>query len=200
MAFLATPACRDGVDNDGDGQIDYPADPGCTSPADWSEQADCSDGIDNDGDGLVDYPADPGCRSPADSTERQDCSDGIDNDGDGLVDHPDDPGCRNATAPREAAQCQDGVDNDGEPGIDFDGGQSIHGACSAGACPPGVSDPEGDGVANPDPDCSAAYRNDERPPLCGLGFELAFAVPLLARLARLRRGRSFPRTDLGARC
>lgn len=29
--------CNDGIDNDGDGKIDYPADPGCTSPTDTDE-------------------------------------------------------------------------------------------------------------------------------------------------------------------
>ncbi len=29
--------CSDGKDNDGDGKIDYPADPGCTGPADGDE-------------------------------------------------------------------------------------------------------------------------------------------------------------------
>ena len=37
VAFLSTPACSDGSDNDGDTLIDHPADPGCTSPVDWSE-------------------------------------------------------------------------------------------------------------------------------------------------------------------
>lgn len=32
-----TPQCSDGVDNDGDTKIDYPADPGCTSAADNTE-------------------------------------------------------------------------------------------------------------------------------------------------------------------
>ena len=31
------PACSDGADNDGDGKVDFPADPGCTSAADNSE-------------------------------------------------------------------------------------------------------------------------------------------------------------------
>lgn len=31
------PACSDGIDNDGDGLIDYPADPGCTSATDTDE-------------------------------------------------------------------------------------------------------------------------------------------------------------------
>jgi hypothetical protein len=91
------------------------------------------------------------------------------------------------SSPSEAPQCQDGIDNDRQPGIDFDGGQSVYGACSAGVCPPGVSDPEGDGVANRDPDCSSPWRNNERPPACGLGFELTLVLPLLARLARRRR-------------
>lgn len=33
----STPQCRDNVDNDGDGRIDFPADPGCTSATDNSE-------------------------------------------------------------------------------------------------------------------------------------------------------------------
>ena len=36
----ARPACRDGIDNDGDGRIDYPADPGCSSKNDNSEDTD----------------------------------------------------------------------------------------------------------------------------------------------------------------
>jgi len=32
------PQCSDGQDNDGDGKIDYPNDPGCTSPEDTSEE------------------------------------------------------------------------------------------------------------------------------------------------------------------
>jgi hypothetical protein len=47
MAVVAVPAgathsqfhpdCHDGIDNDGDGLIDYPADPGCTSLTDEDE-------------------------------------------------------------------------------------------------------------------------------------------------------------------
>jgi hypothetical protein len=70
-------ACADGVDNDGDGLIDYPNDPGCSSSTDDDEtdspppppNSACSDGIDNDGDGLVDYPSDPGCSSASDTDE-----------------------------------------------------------------------------------------------------------------------------------
>ncbi len=71
-------ACSDGIDNDCDGCIDYPADPGCTNPSDEDEgnancigmgSTACSDGIDNDGDGCIDYPADPGCTSLCDDFE-----------------------------------------------------------------------------------------------------------------------------------
>lgn len=64
------PKCSDGVDNDGDGKIDYPADPGCYAPNQDDETDDCPDG--------------PGC--PA-------CSNGSDDDLNGSTDYPDDPGC-----------------------------------------------------------------------------------------------------------
>jgi len=76
--------CEDGVDNDGDGLIDFPADPGCDSPADNDETdpvagAQCSDGLDNDGDGLIDFPADPGCTDANDNNERDIIDIGLDN-------------------------------------------------------------------------------------------------------------------------
>jgi hypothetical protein len=115
---VAPPAaqCADGVDNDGDGKTDYPADPGCSSAADDSESPDpaapaaqCADGLDNDGDGKTDYPADPGCASAADDSESPDpaapaaqCADGVDNDGDGKTDYPADPGCTSAADDSES--------------------------------------------------------------------------------------------------
>ncbi|CAN5556386.1 hypothetical protein BH20ACT2_BH20ACT2_21220 [soil metagenome] len=58
------PECSDGIDNDGDGFIDFPNDPECDSPDDDKEAAECVDTVDNDGDGLIDGPADPGCEAP----------------------------------------------------------------------------------------------------------------------------------------
>lgn len=69
----AKPVCSDGVDDDADGKIDYPLDPGCATPADDTETDECSttppgascpkcsNGIDDDADTLIDYPADPEC-------------------------------------------------------------------------------------------------------------------------------------------
>jgi hypothetical protein len=162
----------------------------------------CDDSLDNDGDGLTDYPDDPGCADALDASEKDDtaaypCDDGVDNEPvpDGLVDFradgSGDPGCRSPYYVTESPQCQDGINNDAQEGIDFDGGQSIHGACSGapGGCPPGVSDPEGDGIANPDAQCvGKPWRMQElQPRPCGLGTEMALLVPPLMWLSR-RRG------------
>lgn len=66
-------ACNDGIDNDSDGLIDYPADPGCTDALDVNESNptgggsgtttyECNDGLDNDADNLIDA-ADAGCHA-----------------------------------------------------------------------------------------------------------------------------------------
>jgi len=119
--------CSDGLDNDGDGLTDFPADCGCTDIYDTTEApnvtTECNDGIDNDGDGLIDYPLDCGCISSCDSSEAPNpvtqCNDGIDNDGDGFIDLAD-CGCSNTCdlteGPRD--QCRDGIDNDGDGFID----------------------------------------------------------------------------------
>ena len=105
------PECRDSIDNDHDGFIDYPADLGCSNNNDDSElpinlppvPKQCDDGIDNDGDNLIDFPADPGCTSRTDNSEipvnnppaAPQCDDGIDNDNDRRIDYPADAQCSN---------------------------------------------------------------------------------------------------------
>jgi hypothetical protein len=99
------PPCDDDVDNDEDGLVDFPDDPGCTSESDDSEDSvaapQCKDGRDNDGDGKTDYPSDPGCYATHQDDEADDCpsgagcpqcSDGMDNDENGKTDWPDDVG------------------------------------------------------------------------------------------------------------
>jgi hypothetical protein len=76
------PACSDGFDNDGDGFIDYPDDPGCASAISKNESPACQDGIDNDLDGKIDFdggasanhgvalgPPDPQCARAFGSSE-----------------------------------------------------------------------------------------------------------------------------------
>lgn len=72
------PECSDGIDNDRDGAIDFPADDECSSADDNSEAGNTSSGGGGGGGG-------------GGSTDE--CEDGRDNDGDGLEDWPDDPGC-----------------------------------------------------------------------------------------------------------
>jgi hypothetical protein len=74
--------CANGLDDDGDGLVDYPADPGCKSAQSKTERPQCQDAIDNDGDGKLDFdggasanhgvalgPPDPQCTQPWRTTE-----------------------------------------------------------------------------------------------------------------------------------
>jgi len=141
--------CADGVDNDGDGWIDYVeddwmtpeldeslwGDPGCASETDGSEDngdlGECADGVDNDGDGAVDGH-DPECSDAegigwAWSSESPACSNGIDDDGDGLIDYPDDPECDNSEDPSEyPGGCENGLDDDGDGWSDEDDPDCYH--------------------------------------------------------------------------
>lgn len=109
LAVIDRPDCDDGLDDDGDGLVDWGLDPGCTSPFDGDERDPalaCDNGLDDDGDGLADE-ADPGCLSPLDPSERgalYECDNGLDDDGDGLFDYPDDDGCLHPTNPVEAPE------------------------------------------------------------------------------------------------
>jgi len=126
--------CRDGIDNDGDGQIDC-EDIGCIS--DWTcGEGNCKDGKDNDGNGFIDCADFSCCFEPSclDSPLRvcreitinlDYCGDGLDNDNDGAQDCSDVgccfyEGCINSelrTCP-ESSFCQDGIDNDKNGFID----------------------------------------------------------------------------------
>ncbi|PIT88578.1 MAG: hypothetical protein COU29_02255 [Candidatus Magasanikbacteria bacterium CG10_big_fil_rev_8_21_14_0_10_36_32] len=93
----AVAQCNDGIDNEGDGSVDFPSDSGCDSVDDNSEyvlgdivctqviststspvcpspicvsgiSSQCNDGVDNDNDNLIDM-ADPGCDSGDDNNE-----------------------------------------------------------------------------------------------------------------------------------
>lgn len=120
--LITNPACSDGIDNDNDGNSDYPLDIDCTDPNDNSESGTCDDGLDNDGDGSIDYPNDFSCDAYDDIEEDGcvgvECCDNIDNDNDGLVDQGD-LGCDDQADSAEANACIDGLDNDGDGLIDL---------------------------------------------------------------------------------
>jgi uncharacterized membrane protein len=127
----------------------------------------CNDGIDSDGDGLADL-ADPGCAAASDPDERNAsvaCDNGLDDDLDGLPDFPLDPGCKNALGTKENPACDNDLDDDNDGKVDWDGGS---------------------GAATPDPQCVGKPFRTKETSGCGLGFELALVVPLLARLRRRR--------------
>ncbi len=78
--------CTDGVDNDADGKIDYPNDPGCKNPSGDDETDDCpngpncpqcANGKDDDGDGHIDYPADPQCKAASGTSEACNTTEGV---------------------------------------------------------------------------------------------------------------------------
>src|SRR5262249_16831445 len=48
-------ACSNGIDDDGDGLVDYPEDPGCKSSVSTTENPACQNGIDDDGDAKFDF-------------------------------------------------------------------------------------------------------------------------------------------------
>jgi DNA-binding beta-propeller fold protein YncE len=70
------PDCANGIDDDGDGFVDFPDDPGCFD-AQSRENPECDDSVDNDGDGKIDWdggphghPADPQCTEAWRDRER----------------------------------------------------------------------------------------------------------------------------------
>jgi hypothetical protein len=74
--------CLNRTDDDEDGRVDYPEDPGCAAPSDRTEVDEvelfaCSNDEDDDEDGLVDYPLDPGCVSAAHNDENDVCGESV---------------------------------------------------------------------------------------------------------------------------
>ena len=169
--------CSDGIDNDMDGDIDFPEDSTCTSPDTIAESTQCSDGIDNDlpPDGVSDFPNDPGCASANDNNEDNTfaniCSDGLDNDNDGEIDWPTDNGCAHPNDNTEFfGQCDDGVENDMPPDgqIDFPNDLGCTGPTDGSEANPqcidGISN-DADGLIDfpADPGCQSANSNNEAP-------------------------------------
>lgn len=187
--------CNDRIDNDGDGKIDYPAEPGCSSGLDNNE-ADpsplpvCADGRDNDRDGYIDYPADPQCLAASFFSEgfqpaNPQCSDGADNDNDGKTDFPNEPGCTSADDTSEADPsplpvCSNGLDDDLDGKVDYPAEDYCRSAADTyegpGACADGI-DNDGDQYADfpNDAGCESPADLTELdpvpPPLCRDGVD-----------------------------
>jgi MYXO-CTERM domain-containing protein len=140
-----THECSDGLDNDNDQATDFPADLGCDSLNDNTEDTvfvapECSDLIDNaDPDTDIDWTPDLQCYAPYDPTEGEDgfpgstntaCTDGQDNDGDGVIDGAD-PDCNinGGQSEHDWPACMDGRNNDnGDALVDFPADPGCHSA------------------------------------------------------------------------
>ena len=154
--YARAPECSTGKDDDKDGKIDYPNDPGCSSPDDDDEEnpsgPECDNGKDDDKDGKIDYPNDPGCSSPEDPDEEDKpvCSNGKDDDGDNKIDYPTDPGCSspNDSSEEDLPECSNGKDDDNDGTVDYPND-------------PGCSGPDDDDEHNPNgPDCDNGKDDD----------------------------------------
>jgi hypothetical protein len=184
--------CNDGITNDTDGLIDL-EDPGCESLADNSETSSlliCDDGLDNDGDGLADLD-DPGCSDSWDPVENcggepdcPECDDGINNElpgylHDDLID-ADDIQCWGPEDISEYCDCWDGRDNNGDGKIDTCKAWNLDTcdpACGGESC---LFDEEGGGPGSGSGGGGGIVA-------CGIGFELAFLLPLLMGLRHIRK-------------
>lgn len=96
------PECSNGIDDDGNGKIDFPNDDGCTDAFDDTEEYpyQCKNDFDDDGDGKKDYCKEDGSNADTcdhscvdefdnDETYSAQCDDGFDNDVDGKTDYCD---------------------------------------------------------------------------------------------------------------
>ena len=136
-ASHSTPACRDGKDNDGDGLIDYPQDPDCTSKDDTSEGKAVSKGC---GNGVLDEGevCDDGNREDGDAC-RGDCGQDLTLCGNGTLDQGEicDDGNRqdgdscSSDCSRDLTKCGNGVLDEGEV---CDDGNRVDGDACRGDC------------------------------------------------------------------
>ncbi|MEW5852674.1 MAG: proprotein convertase P-domain-containing protein [Myxococcota bacterium] len=112
-------ACRDGVDNDNNAELDC-ADSVCRGDPRCLPETDCSDLDDNDLDGQADC-ADQECDQVGSCQYGQElsCSDSVDNDGDGDTDCADvDCATASGCEPGQELTCNDVFDNDGDGEFD----------------------------------------------------------------------------------
>ena len=192
------PECADGLDNDDDGNTDYPDDLQCSSFVDNTEEGPtgcldcpaCADGIDNDDDGKTDFDgagtpadADPGCIDALDTSEADvpQCANGADDDLDGKTDYPSDPGCTSPTDDDETG----GGFSFPDAGVVDGGSQDAGGSTTADARGPmdpgGVMAPGGGGC------CRIAGPGSDPPGLPGTMW-LVLAVWLRVQRRQKTRG------------
>ena len=165
--------CSDGIDNDGDGKTDYPADPECVSAQDHSEEFGGSQPgpggkfsvlnddfkifkVANKGDAIKFIEQELGSSGiDIDKSDNNpeppnpECSDGNDNDGDGEIDYPTDPDCSGRSDDDERAFCSV------SSGDSCTYGNYQNQGCGANNCPTTQMSQK---RTAPEPDCPPEYR------------------------------------------
>jgi len=144
--------CTDGIDNDGDGNIDCAdqdcgMDPACLPPV----IENCTNGVDDNGNGFVDCAdrdcvSEPVCAPPP---VQENCNDGVDNDQDGFIDCNDqDCAQDSACAPEPPADpvCGNGIVEAGE---ECDGSANCSADCTVIQPPPPAAGHPFGGWTNP---------------------------------------------------
>ena len=185
MVFAAPKGkkCSNGIDDDNDGLIDYPNDPGCYGSFDNDEHASflvCDDGADatNDRDTLADFRlsgGDPGCVSATDPSEIDgECDDNLDSSDRDTLSDATDPGCTSTSDQTETdGECDDNVDsaNDADllgdasdPGCTSTSDTSeIDGQCDDKLDNDGDTHTDWWGSGEADSKCTGFSDNDESP-------------------------------------
>lgn len=175
-ALGPTELCDNGLDDDGDQQVDC-ADSDCAGHLACQDRVEylCENGLDDDGDQQVDCD-DPDCgaQQVCNPDREVECDDGLDNDGDALTDCAD-PDC----TPKDVCQekCSDGLDNDRDGLTDCrDPDCEAHADCQVPAeldCADGV-DNDHDGLTDcADDDCveADACQGGPRLEICDDGVD-----------------------------
>lgn len=180
FVFAAPKLCNNGKDDDNDGLIDYPNDPGCNSRNDNLETSVgliCDDNVEqsNDADNLKDFRlsgGDPGCISATDTSEIDGvCDDTLDSpDRDTLINYPSDAGCSSYSDSDETdGMCDDNIDDASDLDVLADasdpGCSSFSDTTEIGQCEDSL-DNDGDGFIDYlylDSKCTSYGDDDESP-------------------------------------
>ncbi len=148
--FVPQEDCRNGIDDDGDGDVDCDDDQCAGDPSCRPEI--CDDNIDNNGNGLLDCDDLEWCED-APECDPEICDNGQDDNNDGYADCQD-TACLDDPACAGVEVCHNGLDDNGDGYVDCDDEQcSGLPVCSTEVCDNGLDDDEDGDLDCADPSC-----------------------------------------------